>query len=204
MKKIFLILFVAISVLFVGCKKEQPVVMPFAGLDVTETISLDQQRMALNYGDEDYRWFECSIVLEDYLDEECDGKVVELTNIFQVVTDIDSSGADVHVIFMNHSREKDEIEVEHSFWVGDLILYPYEVVVDFDKAFELINETNLPKPHSRHCVLRKEIGPKVCNPQYIFGNSRAQIYVDAVTGNVSSTNPVYDGLNLGTPLGEWP
>ena len=53
-------------------------------------------------------------------------------------------------------------------------------------------------------VLRKQVGPVDANPQWIFGNLHSQIYVDAVTGAVSKDNPAFDGLNLGTPLGEWP
>ena len=57
-------------------------------------------------------------------------------------------------------------------------------------------EVNLPKPHSKHVVLRKQIGPKACNPQWIFGNITSQIYVDAVTGEVNSKNPAFDEINL--------
>ena len=54
-------------------------------------------------------------------------------------------------------------------------------------------EANCPKPHSKKCTLRKELGPNGAdvNAQYIFGNSEQQVYVDAVTGKVSLTNPVY-------------
>jgi hypothetical protein len=51
-------------------------------------------------------------------------------------------------------------------------------------------------------VLRKEVAPLDCNPQYIFGNKRAQLYVDAVTGEVKDYNPAYKGFTM--PLGEWP
>lgn len=78
------------------------------------------------------------------------------------------------------------------------------IKLTYKDAFDRVMATNCPKPHSQHVVLRKELGPKVANPQYIFGNSSAQLYVDAVTGEVRDTNPVFEGLNLGTPLGEWP
>jgi hypothetical protein len=77
------------------------------------------------------------------------------------------------------------------------------VKVTFAEALEKLNQVNFPKPHSRYCVLRKEVGPKDANVQYIFGNSHAQLYVDAVTGEVTDHNPVFGG-DLGKPLGEWP
>jgi hypothetical protein len=56
---------------------------------------------------------------------------------------------------------------------------------------------NAPKPHSRQVVLRKEVGPNSINPQYIFGNFQAQLYVDAVTGDVKTKNPAFpDNMTL--------
>ena len=77
------------------------------------------------------------------------------------------------------------------------------IKVSFKEAYNKIMATNYPKPHSRHVVLRKEIGPQDANPQYIFGNSQAQIYVDAVTGDVTDKNPAFPA-DLKMPLGEWP
>ncbi len=44
--------------------------------------------------------------------------------------------------------------------------------------------------------------PKEANVQYIFGNSKVQLYVDAVAEDVSSDNPAF-GEGFGKPLGEW-
>lgn len=64
--------------------------------------------------------------------------------------------------------------------------------ISYKEAYEKMMEANYPKPHSKHCVLRKEVGPYDCNPQYIFGNIEAQIYVDAVTGAVSDQSPAFN------------
>ena len=104
----------------------------------------------------------------------------------------------------NHDSEGNKIDVKDGFWIEDCVLNNEVIKVSYQEAFEKMMATNMPKPHSRHCVLRKEVGPKDANPQYIFGNTRAQIYVDATTGKVSDKNPVFEGTNFGTPLGEWP
>lgn len=172
------------------------------GVNVERTVALDKEFMFLNYGS-DYRWFETCILLDEFLDEECDGSVAGVSNIFQAVEAKDEA-VDVYVIMSAHTLEASTIEVVHTFWVEDFPMNEELIKLTYRDAFEKVMATNCPKPHSQHVVLRKELGPKPANPQYIFGNSQAQLYVDAVTGEVRDTNPVFEGLNLGTPLGEWP
>ena len=171
---------------------------------VENIISTDRQDMFLNYA-QDYRWFETCIQLEDYLDDEnCDGTVHSVSNVFQVVEE-KGNGADVYVVLYSHLRDTTTIDVKHGFWVEDFVLNEEAIAITFDAAFEKLMEANCPKPHSKYCVLRKQIGPADANPQYIFGNSHAQVYVDAVTGDVSVTNPVFpDDKGFTMPLGEWP
>ena len=172
-------------------------------LFVEHTVALDRQAMYLNHN-EDYRWFETGIQLKDWLDEENDGAIDMVVNVFQAVESRDAASFDTYVVKYQHVDGDVYEEQVHGFWVEDFPLNEEEITVTFLQAYEKVMEVNLPKPHTRQVVLRKQIGPKPCNPQWIFGNLRAQIYVDAVTGEVSDTNPAFGGLNLGTPLGEWP
>lgn len=165
------------------------------GLIVENTISTDRESAFLNFSN-DYRWFETCIDLEKYLDEENNGVVLGVSNVFQVVEDRDSDGYDTRVILYAHAYGESTIEVkDYAFWVGDLPLNEEEIKLTFKDAFDRLMQANLPKPHSKHCVLRKELGPKNCNPQYIFGNTKSQVYVDAVTGCVTDKNPVYEGFD---------
>ena len=173
------------------------------GYNVEQIVSTDRQAMFMAYK-QDYRWYETCIVLKDFLDEDCDGTVEGLSNIFQVVLEEDN-GADVYVVMYSHAAGKDSVTTVHSFWIEDYDMGKEPVkMITFAEAFQKIQEVNYPKPHSKHCVLRKEVGPNDCNPQYIFGNAQAQLYVDAVTGKVSPDNPVFEGVKLAKPLGEWP
>lgn len=175
-----------------------------AALVVENIISTDKEAMYLNHGG-DYRWYETGIQLTNWLDEENDGAIDMVVNIFQVVEKLDSTSFDTFVYKYQHfadgSTNEDSV---HGFWVEDYPLNEEIIKVSFKEAFEKVQEANLPKPHTRQVVLRKQIGPVDANPQWIFGNLHSQIYVDAVTGAVSKDNPAFDGLNLGTPLGEWP
>lgn len=171
---------------------------------VENAISADREFMYLHY-QSDYRWYESDILLSDYLDAEGqNGNVESVTNIFQVVTPYDTGGADVEVIMFTHTTEAVQITEHQGFWVEDFPLNDQSIKITFPKAYEKVMSANYPKPHSRHCVLRKQVGPVDANPQYIFGNSRAQLYVDAVTGDVSDKNPAFGDIGLSVPLGEWP
>jgi len=174
-------------------------------LDVENITNTDKQYMFTNYG-ADYRWFESCILLKDFMDEECDGTVEGVSNVFQVVNmSEDQKSADVFVVLAAHTADSIAYEVKHGFWVEDYPLNDEAIQVKFKDAFEKMMETNCPKPHSRHCVLRKQIGPVDANPQYIFGNTEAQVYVDAITGEVSTDNPAFpEEKGFKMPLGEWP
>lgn len=203
MKKVFILL--AAVALLIGCScedKKTPEVVTKADLNVEKVISVDREYMYMNY-DEGYRWFESCILLKDYLDEECDGTIAGISNVFQVITDMDSKSADVFVVLAAHTPDTTAYEVKHGFWIEDMPLNEAEISLTFKDAFEKINQVNLPKPHSKNCVLRKPAGPKDCNAQYVFGNTQATLWVDAVTGEVKEFCPAFPE-ELKMPLGEWP
>ncbi len=172
-----------------------------AELNVENLVNLDKQYMFNTYG-KDYRWYETCIVLKDFLDEENDGTITGVSNIFQVVFE-KGNGADVNVVMITHVGDSTQVDVKRGFWVEDKPMNEDAIKVSFKDAYDKVMAVNYPKPHSRHIVLRKEVGPIDANPQYIFGNSQAQLYVDAGTGNVVDKNPVFPA-NLNMPLGEWP
>ena len=213
--KMFIAMFVAMfAFAMTSCdkQKKQAVEPEDATEEVVETpeftvenvISMDRQDMFLNYK-EDYRWFETCIVLEDFLDAEgSEGKVYAVTNVFQYAIERDAESTDTRVVMYTHTPDTTVVDVEHAFWVGDCILNEADIKVTFEQAYDRLMQANIPKPHSKQVVLRKELGPKIGNPQYIFGNIQNHVYVDAVTGDVSARNPMYDDVELEMPLGEWP
>lgn len=173
-----------------------------ASLTVENLISTDRQEMFMQYA-KDYRWFETCIRLENYLDEENDGTISELVNIFQVFYG-DETGGDVYVYKFQHTADGAlAVDSIHGFWIEDYPLNEEAIKITFKEAFDKLMQANCPKPHSKNCILRKEIGPKDCNPQYIFGNLTETVYVDAVDGTVRTESPAWDN-NLKKPLGEWP
>ena len=194
MKKIFIFnLFALCMSVIVGCsscKKDNKEAVS-TDLNVENITNTDKQYMFTTYG-KDYRWFETSILLSDWLDSEnFDGSFEKITNIFQVVRETSSTSADVHVIFATHTNDSTAYNVEEGFWIEDSDMNGDSIKLSYKDAFERINEVNLQKIHTKNCILRKPVGPLECNPQYVFGNIDEQIWVDAITGDVRSTNPAF-------------
>lgn len=208
MKKIFaflvgLMLMICVSSCTCTQQKETLADSEVAELVVENTVSTDRQDVYLNHG-ENYRWFETGVQLKDFLDEENDGTIELVVNVFQVVEEKDSTSFDTFVYKYQHTLEGTASEAIHGFWIEDYPLNDEVIKVSFREAFEKIQEVNYPKPHTRQVVLRKQVGPVDANPQWIFGNLRSQLYVDAVTGEVSPENPAFKAKGFKMPLGEWP
>ena len=199
MRKIIYCLMLAVSFVLAscsGCTEHSEKIIEnsndstvIESLVVEDVISTSRESMFLNYGN--YTWFETCILMKDYMDSETDGSVEEVTSIFQVVTEETETGADVHVIIITQTLDTNMIEVKHDFWIEDCPLNNDTIKLTFEDAFLKLMESNYPKPHSKNCVLRREVGPRDANPQYIFGNTETQIYVDAVTGEVSEYDPAF-------------
>ena len=177
-------------VLMFSCNRTNKVVEP-APLNVENTISVDKEKMYLTSG-EDYRWYETLILLNNYLDEENDGSIAEVVNIFQKVTNRDEHSFDTEVYKFQHFADGTcVIDSIRGFWVEDFPLVDSLITITYDKAFELTNQVNLPKPHSRHVCLRNPIGPISVNPQWVFGNIESQIWIDAKTGEAKNSDPAF-------------
>ena len=208
MKKFLLVLGLIACMAMVSCnkcsKEETNLKSEQTGeLVVENVVSMDKQDMFLNYKN-DYRWYETCIVLKDYMDSEaCDGTVTSVSNIFQYLDNVTEQSADVYVVLYTHTADTTAVEVKNAFWVGDSPMNDDTIKVTFKEAYDKMMQANCPKPHSKQVVLRKELGPLDVNPQYIFGNVKAQVYVDAVTGDVNTNNPAFPP-ELKMPLGEWP
>jgi len=212
MKKGFILTFLmGLLVSFVscnGCKKND------AKLELTDSviklenvshmISTDRQQMFLQVQN-DYRWYETCIEFDKFLDEENDGTVHAVVNIFQAISNVDDHSADVTVYAFTHLADTMSVYPKQGFWVEDMPLNEEAIKLSWKEAFDRMMATNAPKPHSKQACLRKPIGPSDCNSQYVFGNIHSQLWVDAVTGEVKNSNPAFpDSLGFKMPLGEWP
>ena len=171
-----------------GCKAGKPPKEDAAavgGLVLERTISADREFMFARYDATGYVWLESQIVLQEAVSAEtCDGAIASIVNVFQFT---DENG-DPQVILSTYEAGK-----AHSvpvpipgFWLGDSPINDDPVKITFSKAFERLRQANTILPDSRCCVLRKPVQPGAFqHPQYIFGNSKRWVKVDAVTGDVT-------------------
>jgi hypothetical protein len=221
MKKILFGLFMLMMLMIgmnscTGCNKSQDVnnvdttevASDTAELNVENLISMDRQAMYNKVG-EDYRWYETCMKLNNFLDEENDGSLAEVVNVFQAIIARSEHSFDTKVYKFQHFADGTYAEDSViGFWVEDEPMNNEAIKVTYKEAYEKLMATNMPKPHSRYVTLRKQVGPIDANPQYIFGNLVETVFVDAVTGEVFDYNPAFgkeeDAKGFKMPLGEWP
>ena len=190
MKKFFM--FLMATVLLLGatsctsCNKENAK----ADSVVESVINSDLQYMADNYGD--FVMYESSIVLKDWLDTAtCTGEVENVTNIFQIGFEGGISDT-AKVVTIYHCGDIVMLKEIPGYWCEDVVLKSEDVQITYKQAYDFVMATDCIKPHSKHCVLRKPLGPKVCNAQYIFGDAMGLLlFVDAITGEVSYDDPAF-------------
>jgi len=160
-------------------------------LNVERVVSADREYMFANYGSS-YVWYETCILLKDYMDDEnFDGEISGISNVFQYIEKCSDTTYDTKVVLIAHVGDTVTYKEVHSFWIEDYPMNDDKIMVTYDMAYNKMMQANVVKPHSKYCILRKEVGPYACNPQYIFGNLEEQIYVDAVNGNVSAISPAF-------------
>ena len=185
--------------------KLQDSVVATAVLDVEHSIALDRQTMYVNYKD-NYRWYETEILLPEFMNSDSVTSNPEMiVNILQSVVE-EGNGADVWVHKFQHFKDGTVVHDSiQGFWIENYALNDEVIKLKYTEAWDRMMQTNFPKPHSRYVTLRNPIGPVAINTQWIFGNVREQIWIDAVTGDAKNSNPAFPkekGFKM--PLGEWP
>ena len=159
-------------------------------ITIEDLVCEDTKYMVENY-DTSFVYYETEIILNDFLDEECDGSFETVTNIFQTFADNDTLQKPTVFMFI-HEGDSTQIENVTGYWLEDIALRDGDIVINYKDAYQKLIETNFPKPHAKTCTLRNEVGPCPSNAQYIFGDIDSQLYVDAITGDVLENSPAFD------------
>jgi hypothetical protein len=215
MKKSFILTFLMGLVMsFISCTgcssskediKLQDSAVTTVVLDVDHAIATDRQAMYVNYKD-DYRWYETEILLPEFMDgDNATSNPEMIVNVLQSIVE-KGNGADVWVHKFQHFKDGTVVHDSiQGFWIENYALNDEVIKLNYTKAWDRMMAANYPKPHSKHVTLRNPIGPIAINTQWIFGNIHEQIWIDAVTGKASNSNPAFPkekGFKM--PLGEWP
>jgi len=173
-------------------------------------VSTDRQSIFAQTQGKDVEvfWYEAEALLDKALDEVDspeEVKLVQVMTTFQLFSE--KEGYNV-IQKVTQADGKSYESITPGVWIEDFALNDEPIKLTFVQAYQQLfkanAEANIVKPHSRKCYLRKPIGPKDCNPQYVFGTISQPIFVDAVDGKVRSYNPAFNPDELNKPLGEWP
>lgn len=154
---------------------------------VESYIDSDMKYISENYGGLCI-WYETEVIYNNFLDEENDGSIESVKSVFQHAKVVDS-GTYRKIVTITHIGELMNVETVDGWYNGCYDMRGKKLPVTFKDAYDAIMAVNFPKPHTRCCVLKDQVGPVVANPQYIYGVGL--LFVDAVSGEVSEINPVF-------------
>jgi hypothetical protein len=183
-----------ISLAFVGCGKKERVFSSNPELvGIEEIIKTDDGHMKDGF-DHDYRYYESFVTYDKFFDSGEDNKIIEMCSVFQVLENEKESGSmDTRIIMFAHRPGSTFIDRKARIFVENYNLCLDSIKITYIQAYEKMMCSKLKKPRSKFCSLRRQYGEVKANPQYVFGNASEQIYVDAITGEVSNENPVFPG-----------
>jgi len=221
MKKIvFLSLMMAIvTSMLVGCsscdsknpKQEKEVVVggdydgvvPEFTAGVSHIAAQHRQTMYRLCDGQQYEWRNLKVVFSDTINAKSidDLKVVDVTSVFFYWN---SEGP--HVQYISSDVKKGTIIPNPiiDVWIEDDGLDDVEIKLWPEDVLERLKEWNGVIPSAKCMILRRPIGPRDCNAQWVLGDIDDPIFVDAVTGYITTWCPAFPIPNANGPLGEWP
>lgn len=131
-------------------------------------------------------FYETEFVLDGFLDERgSKAEAVSCQSVFQIPDT---------VLYYNRDFVEDTLGVafDAGHWGGSFACDPREVKVTLNQAIQILDKTNIVKPHSDKVTLRWPLGARYDNALYIFGSTTTEyyIYVDAMTGEVNELDVV--------------
>lgn len=151
--------------------------------------SLHRQTMYTLAGGKDYEWRNSKVLFNDTITMENIGElhVTDVTDVFQYI------GEDVLVqIISSNVKQGTVIPYPiHDIWIEDSNLSELEIRLGAEDALLRLKEWNGVLPVSASMSLRCPVGPKKCNAQWVIGNIYDVIFIDAVTGDIATSNPAF-------------
>ena len=219
MKKIvFLSMMMAIVMsMLVGCSscdsknpKQETVVgsdydgvIPEFSAGVNHIVSMHRQAMFKLYDGQQYEWRNLKVIFNDSIKPETidDLKIVDVTDVFFLWND-----EGPHVQYISSNLEKGTIIPAPivDVWIEDDDLDSVEIKLWPEDVLKRLKEWNGIIPSAKCMILRRPIGPRDCNAQWVLGDIGDPVFVDAVTGYITTWCPAFPIPNTNGPLGEWP
>ena len=157
-------------------------------INVEQLTQADKQAMT-EKGGTDFVWFETIIKLKDYIDTDDTFTPQEMTNVFALIDTVKNE--EIVYEFKHDIYGQCTVDSTYDVWIEDCVLQDSLIKLNYEQACERVRETDMIKPHSTNAILRNPLGPLQCNPQWVFGNVKEQIWIDATTGDAKDANPAF-------------
>lgn len=151
--------------------------------------ALHRQTMYGLIGGERYEWRNSKVLFTDSIKTENIGllKTKSVTDVFFYS---DDKGPHVQII----TSDEDGTEILPAIrdvWIEDADISDREVRLTAEDALQKLKEWNGVIPPAVSASLRRPVGPKKCNPQWVIGNVSEVVFIDAATGEISDWNPAF-------------
>lgn len=191
--KHFILLLIALAL--VGCGKKERIFSSNQELvEVENIIKTDNEQMKKGFDADEFKYYESYAIFDKFFDSDSSNWISEMCVVFKVLDNEKKvESKDTRVIIFAHRPGSTFIDRKAGIFVENYNLCLDSIKVTFIQAYEKMLCSKLKKPRSKFCSLRRQYGEVKANPQYVFGNADEQIYVDAITGEVSNENPVFPG-----------
>ena len=152
--------------------------------------ALHRQTMNALIDGGEYQWRNSRVVFNDTVgfDNIDDLHVTDVIDVFQYWND----GPKVQFISSNVVKGVQIPWPINDIWIEDANLSDKSVKLSAEDAIARLKQWNgvLPKD-CNFITLRLPVGPKDCNPQWVFGDAYDVLFIDAVTGEVRDWNPAF-------------
>lgn len=174
MKKIIFLFASLIAVLaFSSCTKKRSV-----AVTVDNFLEVAKEDFATESQKSDAAvFYESQITFTDNITAEGTVRIERVMNVIQ-----DTSMC----IQFYHQKNSTFVTRTQTWWLEDMPV-DLDHIISLDSAIKRLQMADIIKPQSRLCVLRRILGPKPTDPEYIFGSmGTGFVSVNAVTGDVNT------------------
>lgn len=152
--------------------------------------ALHRQMMHTIIGGAEYEWRNSRVVLSDTVGFDN----IDLLHVTSVIDVFQYWNDGPWVQYISSDVEKG-VQIPwpiSDVWIEDDNLDDKPVKLSAEDALARLKEWNGVLPQGCNFItLRLPIGPKDCNPQWVFGDVYNVLFIDALTGEVRDSNPAF-------------
>ena len=153
---------------------------------------------------ETYEWRNSQVYFNDTIRKD-NIDDLHITDIIDVFFYWNASGPWVQYINTNVTKGTIIPKPIQDVWIEDDELDNCEIKLSAEDALQRLKEWNGEIPSNYKCmVLRRPVGVRNCNAQWVLGTFGNPLFIDAVTGDITDWCPAFPIPNVAGPLGEWP